>query len=315
MNGMFDVEGGILKHVIKVVGCYASQDHAAWLELEGHLGPLKNSGLVTIWCEQQLEAGSLIEQERETHWKNADLILPLVSHHFFNASNGLDLRMQSTLQRYERAEIHIAPVLFSPCDYHRTSISELAILPVGGRAITQWTNRQNAYANVAKELRKVVFRQLAQKWKVTGNLYQQEKRYGLALQAYNEAHALNQDDSLLYTLRGEVLINLQHFEEAVSAYESALQFDPLNPDLYKNKALALFNLNRFEEAVAVYDRAIELKNDFGLAYFERGKALEALAQQSFEKFTQLAQQSFKQAKNIMRGKKKKGKHLWKEGLE
>jgi tetratricopeptide (TPR) repeat protein len=45
----------------------------------------------------------------------------------------------------------------------------------------------------------------------------------------------------------------------------------------------LFHFRQFEEAIVAYNQAINLKPDFGPAYFARGKAYDACAFQDYKK--------------------------------
>src|SRR6266700_1268900 len=248
--------------------------------------------------DREIQPGEIWEQKIKMHLHTADLILPLISHDFLASDYCWNVEMRQAMQKFNNGEIHIVPILLSPCDYQGTLISHLQILPTGGKAVTLWSRRQEAYVDVAKNIRTVVEKLLAQKWQVVGDTYYGQQRYEQALLAYEEALRFNSQLLPISIRIGELLFHFKRFKEAVVAYDRAIQFDLQNPYLYKEKGEALCHLKRFEEAVIAYDRAIELKSDFGLAYFARGKALDARALQVYEEYKFLATQSYEKAKNL-----------------
>jgi tetratricopeptide (TPR) repeat protein len=255
-------------------------------------------GYIQTWYDRDIQPGEAWQHGIEMHLNAADLILPLISHDFLASDYCWSVEMQHAMQKFRNGEAHIVPILLSPCDYQGTLISHLQVLPTGGRAVTLWSRRQEAYVDVARNIRTVVEKLLAQKWQVAGDTHYRQQGYEQALSAYEAAFRFNPQLLPVSIRIGELLLHFKRFEEAVTAYDRAIQLDPQNPHLYKDKGEALCSLERFEEAVAVYDRVIELKSDFGLAYLARGKALDARALQAYEEYKRLAAQSYKKAKAL-----------------
>lgn len=176
--------------------------------------------------------------------------------------------MQRALERWAQGEMAIIPILVSPVDCQGTIISHLEMLPTGRKAITEWSDRQKACADVATGIRKTVNTLLARKW----------------------------------LRHGDTCSDQEHYDLALAAYEEALHLDPENPSFYHACGNALVHLQRFEEAIAAYNSAIELKPDFGLAYKGKGDALNAFAPFAYEKYKLLAEQAYQRAYTL-EGKK------------
>ena len=61
--------------------------------------------------------------------------------------------------------------------------------------------------------------------------------------------------------KGNALLNLQQYPEAIASYDKALEIKPDFHEAWYNRGIALGNLGRYEEAIASWDRALEIKPD------------------------------------------------------
>ncbi len=258
----------VLQPIVEVFCSYAHENKTYRDHLERHLSALKYLGYVKVWCDREIQPGTPWDQEIHAHLDTADLFLPLVSAHFLSSTYCWGVEMQRALERWNRGEVAIVPILVSPVDCRGTPISSLQMLPSSGKAITLWPDREQAYTDVAKEISKVVDTLRAQKWK----------------------------------LQGDASCNQELYDVALADYEEALRLDPENPSFHHARGIALLHLRRFEEAIAAYNTAIELKPDFGLAYKGKGDALNAFAPFAYEKYKLLAEQAYQRA-HILEEKK------------
>src|SRR5947199_10498533 len=67
---------------VKVFISYAHADQELHKQLNDHLSPLKYSGDITIWHDQEIPVGANWEDQINTHVDEADLILLLVRASF-----------------------------------------------------------------------------------------------------------------------------------------------------------------------------------------------------------------------------------------
>ena len=98
----------------------------------------------------------------------------------------------------------------------------------------------------------------------------------IALQNCEQAIALKPDYPEAYNARGNVLLRLMHYEDAVASFDRAIELKPYYPQAYNSRGNALQALRRFEEAVESYEYAITLKADYAAAYSNRGNAFQSL---------------------------------------
>lgn len=131
-----------------------------------------------------------------------------------------------------------------------------------------------------------------------GNVLFKIARYAEALAAYEHATRLDPSNAQFHRNKARAALSLEHFEEALASYEHAIHKEPNNPYLHKERGDILFHLKRFEEALICYEHAINLHPSFGLAYFNKGKVLEQLAQQAYDKLKKQSQQAFEDAKAL-----------------
>lgn len=136
--------------------CYAQKEKTLRAALEAHLQPLKQQGLITTWHDGEIRAGAEWQSELRLHLQTADIILLLISSNFLASDNLYREGMLEALGRHERSEAVVIPILMRPVDWEATSISKLRILPSNGRAVTEWSNRDAAFLDIAREVRAAV---------------------------------------------------------------------------------------------------------------------------------------------------------------
>src|SRR5262249_55178506 len=93
---------------------YAHKDELLRNELENHLSILHHRGLISSWHHQQIMAGSNRAQEIDAHLETAALILLLISPDFLASDYCYGVEMQRALERHERKESHVIPILLRP---------------------------------------------------------------------------------------------------------------------------------------------------------------------------------------------------------
>ena len=64
--------------------------------------------------------------------------------------------MQRAMERHESGKAHVIPIILRPADWKSALFGKLKALPSDGKAITRWNNRDEAFLNVAKGIRRVV---------------------------------------------------------------------------------------------------------------------------------------------------------------
>jgi tetratricopeptide (TPR) repeat protein len=120
-------------------------------------------------------------------------------------------------------------------------------------------------------------------WIYQGQVLKQLQQYEEALNAYDRALALNPNDAETWTDRGLILEQLGRYAEALTAHEWAVKVNPKYSLALVNQCAVLNQLGNYEEALVACEMALQEGDqrwgDLGLAYAwnQRGNALIGLA--------------------------------------
>ena len=184
---------------IEIFFSYAHKDEKLREDLEKQLSLLKWQGLITGWHDRRIGAGREWSGEIDAHLDKAQIILLLISPDFMASDYCYGIEMKRAMERHERREAHVIPVILRPVDWHDALFAKLEILPTGGKAVTKWRNRDEAFLDVAKGIRKVV-QELLQDLHVNGSPPRAEKdffRREPSIAEVNDYHGTHRDKALL----------------------------------------------------------------------------------------------------------------------
>ncbi|MBO9203852.1 MULTISPECIES: toll/interleukin-1 receptor domain-containing protein [Niastella] len=149
---------------LKVFISYSHQDEEMKNELLLFLTPMQSAGLITIWNDREILAGDLWNEEIITALNEAQIILFLISSSFLASSFINKVEIIKAIQRYylDRT-IRIVPVLLRNCDIEdhiiegeKYKIKDFQGLPANFTPVNKWPDRDDAWMDVTKGLRKVV---------------------------------------------------------------------------------------------------------------------------------------------------------------
>lgn len=141
---------------IKIFCSYARKDEKLREELEKHLAPLRRQGLITVWHDREISAGMERAKETRAHLDAAQIILLLVSASFMDSDYCYSQEMTRALERHKDGKARVIPIILRPADWEYAPFGELSALPSGALAITKWSNKDEAFVDVARGIRKVV---------------------------------------------------------------------------------------------------------------------------------------------------------------
>jgi len=97
-----------------------------------------------------------------------------------------------------------------------------------------------------------------------------------AVEQIDRALKRNPKDVAALNNRGNALLALRRFDEALVSYDRALALRPAYADALCNRGAALHLLKRYDEALAACDRSIALQPDYAEAHANRGNTLRSL---------------------------------------
>ena len=143
---------------IKVFLSYSHADEGHLDELVKHLDLLRRQGLIEPWYDRRIEAGANVHAEIEDKLNSADVILLLVSPDFVFSDYCYDKEMKTAMERHREGSATVIPAILRPCDWHSAPFGELLAVPKDGQAVTEHTNRDRAYLEIAQAIRKAAER-------------------------------------------------------------------------------------------------------------------------------------------------------------
>src|ERR1700719_448456 len=99
---------------VTVLLCYAHEDERMARKLKKHLSALAHNGLIAVWEYGNISPGTEWEQEIDKHLDEAQMILLLISDSFLASHYCYSVEMQRAIERHERKEARVIPVILRP---------------------------------------------------------------------------------------------------------------------------------------------------------------------------------------------------------
>ena len=127
--------------LIKIYFSYAHGDELLLNNLKAHLRPLQRRGLIDVWLDRDISAGMEWEREINRQLNEADVILLLVSPDFMDSDYCYSVEMKRAIERHERGEAYVIPVILRPVYWQRAPFGKLQALPTDAKPITSWSNQ------------------------------------------------------------------------------------------------------------------------------------------------------------------------------
>jgi hypothetical protein len=87
--------------------------------------------------------------------------LLLVSIDFINSKYCYDIELEAAMERHSKGNAVVIPVILRSCFWHNTPFAKLQALPKDAKAISSWTDRDEALAAVAEGVRQIAEGRLA----------------------------------------------------------------------------------------------------------------------------------------------------------
>lgn len=139
---------------LRVFVSYSHRDEIWQKRLANHLSGLKHMGIVQSWHDRQIKAGDNFAATIDKYLNVSDLILLLISPDFMSSEYCYRVEMTRALERHEREEACVIPVILRPVDWERAPFSHIQAVPKDGKAVTLWPNKDLALMDAAKSIRK-----------------------------------------------------------------------------------------------------------------------------------------------------------------
>ncbi|WP_245501290.1 toll/interleukin-1 receptor domain-containing protein [Lichenibacterium minor] len=132
---------------------YSHKDEELRDRLETALATMKRQGLIEAWHDRRLRAGDDFDKGVRAELESADVILLLVSPDFIASDYCHDVEVARALERQERGDARVIPVILRACDWHPTPFGKLLAAPRDGKPTKSWPDLDEAFLDVVQMIR------------------------------------------------------------------------------------------------------------------------------------------------------------------
>lgn len=138
---------------MKAFFSYSHHDSKYLEAVHKHLSQVKRDGLITTWYDREILAGSRFSDEIVKELDSSQLFIAIVSPDFISSNYCYDVEMTRALKKNDAGEMRIISIIVEPCEWKQTPLSNLKAVPRDGFPVSEWTNPNKAYLDIATELR------------------------------------------------------------------------------------------------------------------------------------------------------------------
>ena len=134
---------------------YAHVDEVLKIELLKHLEPLRRLSLIEDWHDRKIKPGEEWGKSISSNLEKADIILLLISIDFINSNYCFDIELDKALELHASGKVRVIPVILRSCLWSHTPFAKLQALPKDAKAVTTWSDQDDALTNVAEGVMRV----------------------------------------------------------------------------------------------------------------------------------------------------------------
>lgn len=135
---------------------YSHEDEDLKEQFLKHMAILRRSQQALIWHDRDIGGGEEIQKQVDKRLASANIILMLISASFIASDYCYSEMMQMAMQRHERNEVRVIPIIIKPVDWDGTPFDKLQVLPRNKTPVNQWTNRDEAWLEVVLGIKNVL---------------------------------------------------------------------------------------------------------------------------------------------------------------
>lgn len=262
---------------IEIFYSHISQDKKWQEKLEMQFAVLKQHRLVTHWHHGLIPVGAEKQQEIDKHLNTAQVFLLLVSPGFLASSYHSDVEVKRALEKYEKNEAHVIPVILGHCDWKTSPFSKLQALPRDGNPMSQSDPSDSPLSEVAEEIRKILEKLIAKEWLNYGRAISGISCYEKALEAFKTVLEYDERHVEAYNRIGDTYYaqhNDENDKKALDAYESARKYDPRSTWAWYGIGNVYLRQKNYERALDAYLQVttIDPDNEWSVrTWYEQGK--------------------------------------------
>jgi hypothetical protein len=140
---------------LKLFFSYASKDKKILEALHEHLMTLVQGKLFELWHDREISAGHEFDPVIREKLEQSDIVLLLLSPAFFGSKYIWEAEIPLAVELERKRKVRLIPVIARPCEWEATDLGKLIALPSERKPIVKWRDRDDAYLDVTRGVRKV----------------------------------------------------------------------------------------------------------------------------------------------------------------
>lgn len=135
---------------------YSHADSAMLERLHKHLAQLERDGSIDGWYDREIHAGSRFDREISAELARSNVFIACASPDYIGSQYCMDIELKLALEREKAGSLSIVPVIFEPCEWKRTPLSQFKAVPKDGKSVSEHTNQNIAFLDIVTEIRRLV---------------------------------------------------------------------------------------------------------------------------------------------------------------
>src|SRR5205085_6355340 len=126
--------------------------------LKTHLSPFLREGLIDVWYDRDISAGTKWEQQIKEQLNAAQIILLLISPDFMASDYINNIELKQALERDKRGEARVIPIILRHIHWQIPTLRNLQALPTDAKPVVDryWHNLDEAFFDIVEGIRKVI---------------------------------------------------------------------------------------------------------------------------------------------------------------
>jgi hypothetical protein len=231
---------------------YSHADEDLRDQLEKQLAMLKRQDIITTWYDRCIGAGHDIDGTIDANIETASIILLLVSPDFIASDYCYNREMIRAMERHAASQAIVIPVILRACDWHHAPFGKLLATPTDGRPVTQWPDRDQAFLEVAKAIRRAA--ELQSRGEPAPSAVTPAKPIQVATVAIASPRSSNLRLTKQFTERDKDAFKLETFEFIANYFSNSIdELQDRNPSI--EASFRRIDANRFGSTVYRYGKA------------------------------------------------------------
>jgi len=145
-----------LKKPVQVFISYAREDRTYKEEILKCLKRLRRDKLIKAWDDELIISGREWNKKIKDEIKRAKIILLLVSPDALDSDYMVETEIKNALKRRKKGKAQVIPIIVRPCNWEEEDFAELQALPKDAKPISTWENKDEAYVDIAKGIKRAI---------------------------------------------------------------------------------------------------------------------------------------------------------------